>query len=184
MNKLVKKVKIKLKEHQYKKYIDEHIENVRKAYNEVITCPELELTEELCASLYERILVHDASKYSDEEFDAYRKNFYPINQVEKLSNLSAFNKAWEHHYKNNDHHWQNECRQLDGLMTIDRQAAILENICDWLAMGYKFNDRPSQYYAKHKDEIKLGKEDREYLERVIEILDKHPYRDWRKIGIV
>ena len=40
------------------------------------------------------------------------------------------------------------------------------------------------YRNKHKDEIKLGKEDRKYLEKVIEILDKHPYRDWRKIGIV
>ena len=29
---------------------------------------------------------------------------------------------------------------------------IAEMICDWIAMGYKFNDRPIQYYNKHKQE--------------------------------
>ena len=34
-------------------------------------------------------------------------------------------------------------------------------------MGYKFKDRPFQYYEKHKNEIKLNEEERVFLERVI-----------------
>ena len=46
--------------------------------------------------------------------------------------------------------------------------------------NWNYGENDCQIYY----EIKLGKEDREYLEKVIEILDKHPYRDWRKVGIV
>lgn len=186
MNKYIKQIKIKIKEYQYKKYIEEHISNVREAYNEMINCPDLMdyLNEEVCARLFERVQWHDSSKYSKEEFEGYRKYFYPINEMEKMSSKSLYDKAWEHHYMNNDHHWQHPSRQEDSDLTLDRKVAILENVCDWLAMGYKFKDRPTDYYNKNKDKINLPTKDKEFLEKILEGIDKHPNKDWRKNGVV
>ena len=56
---------------------------------------------------------------------------------------------------------------------MQTQIDILENVCDWLAMGYTFGDRPYQYYEKNKDKINLPKKDREFLEKIIyEGIDK------------
>ena len=170
---IINKLKIKIKEHQYIRYIDKHIENVEKAFYELALCPYLNhiMNEYTCAKLYDQIKVHDESKYEVEEFDAYRKNFYPINKQEKEDNKKDFDKAWEHHLKNNRHHWQS--RQYDKEFTMQIQIDILENVCDWLAMGYTFGDRPYQYYEKNKDKINLPKKDREFLEKIIyEGIDK------------
>ena len=34
-------------------------------------------------------------------------------------------------------------------------------------MGYKFNDRPYQYYENNKNNITLGEDERKYLEDLI-----------------
>lgn len=170
---IIDKIKIKRKEKQYKDYIQEHKNNVKIAYNTLISCPDLAyifLDEELDYILCERIKHHDDSKYSEEEFDAYRKYFYPIDEMEKLSCINNFNKAWEHHWKNNDHHWQN--RQNNEIEEVsyknkEYQAAILENICDWMAMGIKFGDTAWEYYEKNKNKIILPQKDREFLEEVL-----------------
>ena len=172
MLKIINKIRVKIKEIQYKCYIEEHRTNVMKAFIEMTDCEELNyifMDEYIYWSLMSRIENHDMSKYSKEEFDAYRKNFFPINQKE--NNKEAFEKAWEHHWKTNDHHWQN--RQDNKGLGLNSYIAVLENVCDWLAMGYKFNDRPYQYYEKHKNEIKLNEEDRAFLEHIIyEGIDK------------
>lgn len=180
---LLEKIKIKIKEHEYKKYIEEHRDNIRDAFVEVSTCPDLDwiITEDISVKLFERILVHDLSKYSDEEFDAYRRYYHPINIEERQNAKEDFNKAWEHHWKNNDHHW--ECRQNDTEFTEETELAILENVCDWLAMGYKFHDRPIEYYNKHKNKIKLPEKQRELLEKILKDLEKTK-RDMKKYGRV
>ena len=43
----------------------------------------------------------------------------------------------------------------------------LENVLDWMAMGYTFNDRPYQFYEKNKEKIKLPKAERDFIEKVI-----------------
>lgn len=99
-------IKEKIKEYQYKKYIEEHKENIKKAFVELSTCPDLDwlITEDLSCKLFERIKIHDNSKYSAEEFDAYRWFYYPANKLEKAVGNYVFESAWEHHYENNDHH--------------------------------------------------------------------------------
>ena len=172
MKEIIKKIRIKLKEHEYKKYIEEHRDNIRDAFVEVSTCPDLDwiITEDISVKLFERILAHDLSKYSDEEFDAYRRYYHPINIEERENAKEDFDKAWEHHWKNNDHHWQ--ARQNDTEFTEETELAILENVCDWLAMGYKFHDRPIEYYNKHKKEIKLPAKQIELLEKILKDLEK------------
>ena len=127
------------------------------------------------ADLYDQIRVHDDSKWGYEEFEPYRRNFYPVNEEEKELNKDNFEKAWRHHYEHNRHHWQ--CREYDqcpdGKLTKQQQLDCLENIIDWMAMGYKFNDRPYQFYEKIKDEIKLPEPEIKFMEKVIyEGIDK------------
>lgn len=170
--KILNKIMIKFKEYQYKKYIEEHRNNVKDAFTEIIMNNEI-YTFIQEHNLYEDLLIrienHDLSKYEKEEFNAYRQYYYPTKTEKKnISNIErAFNEAWEHHYLNNDHHWENRQNNTD--VNI---LAILENLCDWLAMGYKFNDRPYLYYNKVKNKIKLNNDDRLLLEKFINIIDK------------
>ena len=181
---MFRKLRIKLKEREYRKYIEEHRQNIRDAFVELSTCPDLDwvITEDISAKLFERIKDHDLSKYSDKEFDAYRRYYHPIDYIEKYNAKEDFDKAWEHHWKNNDHHWQNR-QGKDDFFNEEIELACLENICDWLAMGYKFNDRPIQYYNKHKDEIKLPQKQIVFIERVLNDLEKTK-RDMSQYGKV
>lgn len=157
-------------EKRYEKYIEEHRENISKAFNELNkTTIILQYGGwDLLEIMEERINTHDLSKYSKEEFDAYRKNFFPINEKEKENNKVAFEKAWEHHWKNNSHHWQNrKDKKTFNKKDLEQVADVLENVCDWLAMGYKFGDRPYQYYEKNKDKIQLNEEEKKFLEDII-----------------
>ena len=170
----------KIKEHNYSKYIKEHKENIDRAFYEMVMCPDMEWIgwdDELCYQLKQRVDKHDDSKYSEEEFDAYRKFYHPISQEEKENAKKDFDKAWEHHWQTNDHHWQNRQNDNAETMTIEQQLACLENVLDWMAMGYKFNDRPYKYYERNKDTIIMPKIQKDFIEKVIyEGIDKQYIR--------
>lgn len=170
INKIKNNIKIKKQEKKYMKYIKEHQENVRKAFEEIKENPVIyqRYSGEILDALWERVLIHDKSKYSEEEFIPYRKNFYPINAEEKEENKPDFDKAWEHHWKNNSHHWQYRKNKTSFDKNNKEEVLdVLENILDWIAMGYKFNDRPYQYYENNKNNITLCEDERKYLEDLI-----------------
>ena len=50
---IIKQIKIKLKEREYIKYIEEHRDNIRDAFVEVSTCPDLDwiITEDISVKL-------------------------------------------------------------------------------------------------------------------------------------
>ncbi len=166
------------KNKEYLNYIAEHIDNVDKAYKQLFgprfteaDAAELQLPlgELAKARLDVRSVLddHDQSKYSDEEFDAYRARFHKTTkEQEKYDNDLAyketvdnnFQKAWEHHYKNNNHHpqwWRwvdlennrykpRETERSEALeMTL---VAIFHMLCDWQAMSIKFNSKLSDWY--------------------------------------
>lgn len=170
INKIKNNIKIKKQEKKYMKYIKEHQENVRKAFEEIKENPVIyqRYSGEILDALWGRVLIHDKSKYSEEEFVPYRKNFYPINAEEKEENKPDFDKAWEHHWKNNSHHWQYRKNKTSFDKNNKEEVLdVLENILDWIAMGYKFNDRPYQYYENNKNNITLCEDERKYLEDLI-----------------
>lgn len=161
---------IEKKEDEYLDYIIEHRKNIEKAYNELMENSFIhqKVDNKILEQLKTRVENHDLSKFEVEEFEPYRKNFYPINQQEKQNNLKDFEKAWEHHWKNNSHHWEYRQDKKTFNKDNDREVLdVLENILDWMAMGYKFNNRPYQYYEKNKEKIILCKEERKYLEDII-----------------
>ena len=168
----------KKKEKEYQKYIYNHKMNMLKAFNEFLDgdsplFKEFIINEDNLRKLWGRVLDHDISKYDEEEFDAYRKNFFPIDEIERTNNLPAFEKAWKHHYTVNDHHWESRQNYPENLLDIDTKMACVENVLDWLAMGYQYGNRPYEYYEKNKDKINLPKIQKDYIERLIyEGIDK------------
>ena len=134
----------------YENYIKNHIDNVIEAFN-LYFIPLLQLDnlegfdlDELKFNIMrcdKQIYKHDLSKWSGEEFDAYRKKFYPTDEEEKDKTFKflvekEFEKAWEHHYKNNGHHpkhWNREEPVVDMPLVY-----IIEMMCDWFAMSKHF----------------------------------------------
>lgn len=175
----------KKQEKKYKKYILQHKKNIIKAFYEMINCKDLEWIlgdAKIIKAFWFRILEHDDSKYDEEEFIAYRKNFFPINEEEKINNIENFKKAWQHHLEHNDHHWQHRIDWKDCDFNINTELACLENIADWLAMGYHFHNRPFEYYEKHKKEITLPQRQKEFIEKCIyEGVDKKFIKEKDKI---
>lgn len=170
IKKIKDNIKIKKQTKLYIKYIVEHKKNIEKAFEEMKENSLIfqRYDDDILDALWERVLVHDESKYSEEEFIPYRKNFFPINAEEKENNKSDFDKAWEHHWKNNSHHWQYRKNKTSFNKDNKKEVLdVLENVLDWMAMGYKFNDRPYQYYENNKNNIVLCEEERKYLEDLI-----------------
>ena len=112
------------------------------------------------------IAFHDSSKFSEDEFDAYRRHFHRTDEeilIDDTNPASAqeaesnFQKAWEHHYMNNNHHPQWWCyHDATGVRTSERVDpipmsldAIIHMICDWSAMSLKFDHTysPLSWYA-------------------------------------
>lgn len=177
MNRFIYNIIKKIKEKEYIKYIENHKFLIEQAFDEMVMCPDMQwLTWEFYhVDLYDRIKNHDNSKYEIEEFDAYRKNYYPVNEEEKELNKEDFEKAWKHHYESNRHHWQ--CRQFDNCkdnkLSKEQILDCLENICDWMAVGYDKGNRPYQFYETIKDKIKLPKAEQDFMKKVIyEGIDK------------
>lgn len=168
--------KIKQKQREYTDYIEKHRENVKKAW-EIID----KATQKYKANSWGQqngcnahiiidglIQKHDMSKYSKEEFEPYRKRFFPIDG--KVFDKEEFEKAWQHHKDNNLHHWQSmQAIDYDHVFILEY---TIEMLCDWLAMAMNFNEGHRDYYNKNKDDIMLEKWQREVLEDVYGALDK------------
>lgn len=177
-------LKTKIQEKRYKKYLKKHKKYIIKAYENFISNPNSYLIadKELLDKLYERILIHDNSKFSDKEFDGYRKHFFPASKQEKEESLEDYKKALDHHYKTNSHHWQNRQTKKDFDICNDEEILdILENILDWMAIGYFFKNTVKEYYDKNKKDIILCKEEKIYLEHIIyDILEEKGDLKWKK----
>ena len=151
------------KKEEYRMYIHTHQSNVIKAadlYGSQI-CNYLNIDKRLLT--HQRARIHDMSKFSENEFDGYRQYFYPNDGETK--NKELFDKAWECHYKRNDHHW--EFWVIDGKPTEMSKIALAEMICDWIAMSMVFGNTALSYYEENKEKINLAPETRLRLEAVL-----------------
>jgi hypothetical protein len=157
----------------YKTYIIEHVSNVTKAYNWLI---EHNITSE---SLRTQISLHDVSKYSDQENDAYDKYFYGDKTKEVKE---TFNVAWLHHIHNNPHHWQHWVliNDDDGTHALEMpKEYVIEMICDWWAFSHKSGNLYEifDWYKSHKKNMILHENTKKLVEdllnKIKEELDKN-----------
>ena len=152
------------KEKEYLEYIKEHIRLVKHAFvlyfaplfyantvSEYFSNQELKLA---IKELAEIIDTHDASKFGDAEFDGYRAKYYPTrreldgNDAYKGAVEERYEECWKHHYQTNDHHpmhWVDPETNTPRDMSL---RAIIEMICDWEAMGLKFNSDTLKWYEE------------------------------------
>jgi len=163
-------------ENKYKEYIEEHINNVNKAWSlmkknkDVMKYIGKEAGIDVAfmiASLDIQIKAHDLSKFSVEEWEPYRMYHYSVNDQEKIDSKADYEKAWEHHYNNNLHHWNWWAynNQKDK-MTLNY---VIEMCCDWIAMSMKFGGDAYHWYLDQTDII-LGEKQKTWL---INILTKY-----------
>ena len=164
------------RENEYKKNLENHQQDILKAYFEMVTCPDLAWIMEEPAmkdELWYRALDHDKDKWDKDTFNAYRKHFYPIDKQEKIESLEEYRAAARKHLKTNDHHWQHRKNDPDGELNFETQLACLENIMDWLARGYEFKNRPYEFYRMVREDIQLPLTQRIFMEKCIfEGIDK------------
>jgi len=114
---------------------------------------------------YGHAFTHDLSKFHPKEFFAYTKYFY----IDKQQFKEEFDKAWEHHYSNNPHHW--EYWLQTGVLEPIPEKYLYQMIADWEGMSLKFGDTAQAYYLNHYDEIKLEYNTRVLLEYLLDIND-------------
>ena len=136
------------KEEEYKKYINTHKENILKMHELLQRYGSIYLTitmyDDTNKDMLERLNKHDDSKYSKEEFDAYRIKFYTTEEEENKIKTSAeyanmvktnYENALQHHYKYNTHHPQHYVNS-DGSIKDMSVKDVYEMILDWMAISY------------------------------------------------
>lgn len=164
---------VKIKE--YRDYIDNHILNVQEAWriiNEATTKYKLNSWGQQNGCNVHMVIDgfiknHDKSKYCPEEFEGYRKKFYPV--IDEDFKESEFNEAWKHHQEHNLHHWQSmKAINYDHPFIL---GYTIEMICDWFAMAMQFNEGHRDYYNKNKDNIELLDWQHELIEKIYNALD-------------
>ena len=105
-----------------------------------------------------RGITHDLTKFLPCEFIPYTRKFYGDGYKEE-----CFQKALEHHYKHNSHHW-NYYNGED----MDYED-IIEMICDWKAMAKKVNSTAQEFYLKNYLKLNLSWNTRIYIEMALDL---------------
>ena len=163
-------VKEDSKEKQYEDYITSHSENVNKVWQEL--CRQTEINTTTDWDITSLVKVHDESKYSSEEFDGYRKKFFPKYDGEGDENL--FQRAWNHHQKMNPHHWQYWIMwKPEGSVALRMDINyVIEMLCDWTAMSLDFGQEDvSSWYERGKNEMFLNPETAKAVETNLPLFD-------------
>jgi hypothetical protein len=146
---------------QYLDYLEEHIENIRKAFCELSDkCRDMWWVSDdyQWHTFREEVVWHDISKFSKEEFIQYKDSFYPVSDKDKEN--SDFDRAWENHKKKNSHHHE----------TVYNYNDVIHMVIDWTAMGYKFGDTAQEYYESKRENIKLSDEHKKFMYEIFERL--------------
>lgn len=157
---------------KYREYIKEHKANVLAAYNMYGE----QLASRLGISLsilWLNVKMHDESKYSDEEYNAYRRKFFPCS-FEK-ANPKDFEMAWHHHLSSNPHHpeyWTYVDDNKEPRILDMPDIYIAEMLLDWQAMSMKFNNTIREYYEKNRDSKPISDDTKKKIDSVIDIFDE------------
>lgn len=161
---------------EYDNYIRDHRENLMRG---------LEWMEENLArpfidpeKMYEAMAnaeLHDESKYSKEEYDAYDAYFYG-NFERSRKVQSDFDRAWLHHIHLNPHHWQHWVLLEDdpnlgsfGKVLDMPEEYIYEMIADWWTFSWRNNNLMEifKWYSEHRNLINMSNRTRLRTEQIL-----------------
>lgn len=156
---------------EYDKYIDEHRENVYKAFDWI----ESNLPDIFEPGTYAKVkehvsfVQHDFSKEDPEEYEAYDAYFYGKRVTKEVE--ENFNRAWLRHIHLNPHHWQYwvliQDDEPEEVLAMPIEY-IIEMICDWWSFSWKSGNLTEifDWYDKHKN-MKLHPETRRIVEDIL-----------------
>ena len=160
---------------KYNEYLKTHISNVKKCFFDIldILADSGEFTPSELKDIKNIVENHDRSKYSEEEYYPYLRNFYPENEDQKNANKKDYDSAWNHHQKSNPHHWQYWILIRDGgvekILDMDKRY-VIEMLCDWGAFKYVNPDSTAHsWYEKMKDKMKLSDNTRKLVEKYLKM---------------
>lgn len=161
---------------QYDEYLKQHKENVYRGY-EWIRDNLPDLLEGYYDYEYQIMYGHDSSKSDKEEYDAYDRYFYGGNRSYQV--VQDFNYAWLRHIHLNPHHWQHwvlihdEPNESETILDMPYNY-IIEMICDWWAFSWNKGNLYEifDWYDAHKDYMKLSKNTRKYVEKILAAIKK------------
>ena len=165
--------------YKYLKYILEHKKNV------FIECMKIAMQHQggIRKKLIIHAFTHDLSKFLPCEFIPYARKFYgdyPSITDPRFGQYTGkfkedieidFDKAWEHHYKNNKHHedyWNGKDMPY---------LYIMQLIADWKGMSRKFGDTAQEYYLKNYHKFNMTYQTRLDLEMNLDI-NPSPYHNY------
>lgn len=153
---------------KYSDYIIDHCDNVRKAYDWLVTRKIIE------NKFSAQISTHDVSKWTPEEYDAYDKYFYGTKTAEVKE---AFDYAWLHHIHQNPHHWQHWVlvNDEDGTKALEMpEECVVEMICDWWAFSHKSENLEEifKWYKEHKANMIMHKNTKTMVEDILDKIKK------------
>lgn len=149
----------------YLDYLKEHIENVRRAFQELSEAcdgKDFWVADDFAwHTIRGEVINHDLSKLTKNEFIQYRDFFYPVCESDKVN--SDFGNAWENHKSMNPHHHESIRNDFD----------IVHMVIDWTAMSYKFGGSPLAYFRKEKHKMNLTDDQFKYTEKLLGHLEDH-----------
>ena len=162
----------KQKEDEYKEYVDEHVQNVKRAWKKLSQNKKFKeyiktVTdhEKLLYTFVDTLIEnHDYTKYGIDEWEGYRKWYFPVDEQEKEDATRLQEMAWEHHYENNPHHW--DCWYKHNNIDEMLLEYVIEMCCDWIAMSMKFGSNALDWYHSQKD-IVLGEKQKIWVENIL-----------------
>lgn len=109
--------------------------------------------------LFRRAYIHDNSKFSPEEFEAYEEAFpnlqkYAYGTEELRAELRKIKPAIQHHFKANDHHPEWHDQGVGGMSLVQ----LLEMVCDWLAASERSQTDFSQGLEINKERFHIDEQ--------------------------
>ena len=122
------------------------------------------LTKEEFDQINRMIAWHDQTKMDASEWMPYAEWFYGNHDDENAK--IEFKEAVQKHKEKNLHHFES----LRNYKGPDWKCYIIELVCDYIAMGWEFDNYILEYYASKKEEIRLPDDYKNYLESILEIL--------------
>lgn len=146
---------------EYCDYVEEHLDNVAKAWDLVQDkCKDMNIIYDdfLYANINQMVLDHDLSKVSHAEFIPYVEKFFPVGE----GTSELFAEAWQNHQDCNPHHWQNWTKREDAFPN-EWACHCTCMVIDWIAMGMKFNDTAQAYYEKNAESIVIPEYATEFI---------------------
>jgi hypothetical protein len=125
------------------------------------------------AKMIWRGIMHDLSKFSPMEWNAYVNYFYgkdnAIDLAINMALLNAFDYAWNHHQKVNKHHWQYFILKEDNgsFKALEMPDTYnKEMLADWRAAGIAINgyDATVKWYENNKIKMILHENTKKWIE--------------------